>query len=520
MFETLSNFFTSEGFEPHGHCFLWQRPLLWLYIASDSLIAISYYLIPVALVIFVRKGRDLAFNWMFLMFSAFIFACGTTHLMGIWKLWEPVYWLDGSIEAITAGLSVATAATLWPLIPQALALPSPRSLEMVNQELQQQIAERELAAQKLRETETLFRSLLESAPDAMVIVDAQGMITLINSQTEKLFGYDRKELLGKPVERLVPARFRDRHKDHRGLFTKNPHVRPMGTGMELFAVRRDGSEFPVEISLSPIATGREVLMSAAIRDITERKQAERLLQEKERLATLGTTAAVFAHEIGNPLNGISTSLQIVKSILETAHKIDPALQETLEIAFQEVQRLATLLSDYRTFARPQRLNLRPADLTQIIEEVLSAQLPMYRATKIALQTQLENVPGMIVDREKIKQVILNLCKNAVEAMPNGGTLIVKANASEGGVILEVTDTGEGIAPGVDVFQLFRTTKPEGTGLGLPIVQQIISDHKGTITYRSEIGKGTTFTIVLPVGILNEGDAKTEPSNDSSLPRNL
>ena len=518
MFETLSNLFTSEGFEPHGHCFLWQRPLLWLYIASDSLIAISYYIIPIALVIFVRKREDLAFNWIFLMFSAFIFACGTTHVMGIWKLWEPVYWLDGSIKAITAGLSVATAATLWPLIPRALALPSPRSLELVNQELQQQIAERELAAQKLRETEPLFRSLLESAPDAMVIVDAQGMITLVNSQTERLFGYDRKELLGKPVEQLVPARFRERHQDHRGLFAKNPHVRPMGTGMELFAVRRDGSEFPVEISLSPIATGREFLMSAAIRDITERKQAERLLQEKERLATLGTTAAVFAHEIGNPLNGISTSLQIVKSILET-DKIDPVLHETLEIAFQEVQRLATLLADYRTFARPQRLNLRRADLTQIIEEVLSAQLPMYRATKIAVQTQWENVPAIFVDPEKIKQVILNLCKNAVEAMPNGGSLTVKASGSEGGVILEVTDTGEGIAHGVDVFQLFRTTKPEGTGLGLPIVQQIISDHKGTITYRSEIGKGTTFTIVLPVGVLNGGDGAEPPSNPPLL-RNL
>ena len=519
MFETLSNFFTSEGFEPHGHCFLWQRPLLWLYIVSDSLIAISYYIIPIALVIFVRKREDLAFNWMFLMFSAFIFACGTTHLIGIWKLWEPVYWLDGSVKAITAGLSVATAATLWPLIPKALALPSPRSLELVNQELQQQIAERELAAQKLRETETLFRSLLESAPDAMVIVDAQGMITLVNSQTERLFGYERKELLGKPVEHLVPARFRQRHQDHRGLFAKNPHVRPMGTGMELFAVRRDGSEFPVEISLSPIATGRELLMSAAIRDITERKRAERLLQEKERLATLGTTAAVFAHEIGNPLNGISTSLQIVKSILE-ADKIDPVLHETLEIAFQEVQRLATLLSDYRTFARPQRLNLRPADVTQIIEEVLSAQLPMYRATKIALQTQLENLPAIVVDPEKIKQVILNLCKNAVEAMPNGGNLTVKATGSEGGVILEVTDTGEGIAQGVDVFQLFRTTKPDGTGLGLPIVQQIISDHKGTITYRSEIGKGTTFTIVLPAGILNGVDANAESLIDSQLPRTL
>jgi two-component system, LuxR family, sensor kinase FixL len=380
---------------------------------------------------------------------------------------------------------------------------------MVNQELQQQIAERELAAQKLSETETLFRSLLESAPDAMVIVDAQGIITLINSQTEKLFGYDRKELLGKPVERLVPARFRERHQDHRGLFAKNPHVRPMGTGMELFAVRRDGSEFPVEISLSPIETGREVLMSAAIRDITERKQAERLLQEKERLATLGTTAAVFAHEIGNPLNGISTSLQIVKSILETAEKIDPVLDETLDIAFQEVQRLATLLSDYRTFARPQRLNLRSADVTQIIQEVLSAQLPRYRATKIGLQTELEKVPAILVDPEKIKQVILNLCKNAVEAMPEGGRLTVKATASEGGVMLEVTDTGEGIAHGIDVFQLFRTTKPEGTGLGLPIVQQIISDHKGTIKYRSEIGKGTTFTVVLPVGALAPSDAKTE-----------
>lgn len=501
MFETLSNLFTSEGFEPHGHCFLWQRPLLWLYVASDSLIAFSYYMIPIALIIFVRKRQDLAFNWVFLMFSAFIFACGTTHVLGIWKLWEPVYWLDGSIKAITAGLSVATAVTLWPLIPKAVALPSPRELEAVNQELQLQIAERESAVQKLKQTETLFRSLLESAPDAMVIVDPDGIIALVNSQTEKLFGYDRQELLGKPVERLVPARFTERHKNHRALFSRNPHVRPMGSGMELFAVRRDGSEFPVEISLSPIETGGEVLMSAAIRDIAERKQAERLLQEKERLATLGTTAAVFAHEIGNPLNGISTSLQIVKSVLETADKIDPVLQETLDIAFQEVQRLATLLADYRTFARPQRLNLRQADVTQIVEEVLSVQMPGYRATNVLLVTRLEKVPGMLIDREKIKQVILNLCKNSVEAMPDGGTLTVKTYPCDDGVVLEVSDTGEGIPHGLDVFQLFRTTKPEGTGLGLPIVQQIISEHKGSIKYHSEIGRGTTFTIVLPGGPL-------------------
>ena len=383
------------------------------------------------------------------------------------------------------------------------------NLKMVNRELQQQNAERELAVQKLKENETLFRSLLESAPDAMVIVDSEGIITLVNSQTEKMFGYEREALLGQPVERLVPAALKERHQHHRALFSKNPHVRPIGMGMELFAVRRDGSEFPVEISLSPIDTGREVLMSAAIRDITERKKAERLLQDKERLATLGTTAAVFAHEIGNPLNGISTSLQIVKSILETTDRINPALQETLDIAFQEVQRLANLLADYRTFARPQRLNLRPADVSQIVEEVLNAQMQSYRAAKITLETQLETVPEMLVDREKIKHVILNLCKNAAEAMPDGGILMVKTTPSEQGIVLEVTDTGEGIPDGVDVFQLFRTTKPEGSGLGLPIVQQIISEHKGSIQYRSEMGKGTTFTIVLPVRASAPTDANVE-----------
>src|SRR5215470_6293164 len=150
MFETLSNFFASAGFEPHGHCFLWDKPLLWLYVVSDSFIAFSYYVIPVALLIFVRRRQDLVFNWMFLMFSAFIFACGTTHLMGVWTLWEPVYWLDGSIKAVTAGLSFATAVMLWPLIPRALMIPSPSQLETVNRELRRQIAEREIEEQKFR----------------------------------------------------------------------------------------------------------------------------------------------------------------------------------------------------------------------------------------------------------------------------------------------------------------------------------------------------------------------------------
>ena len=252
MFESISSFFASAGFEPHGHCFLWEKSLLWLYVSSDSLIALSYYSIPLALVVFVIKRRDLAFHWMFLMFGGFILACGTTHLLGIWTLWRPVYWLDGSIKAITAGLSLATAVTLWPLIPKALSLPSPTQLKDINNDLKIQIAERDEAVQKLRRSEVKFKALLESAPDAMVIVKGTGEITLVNAQMEKLFRCKREELIGQSVEILIPERYRERHVDHRAAFSKNMRLRPMGTGMELYALRKDGSEFPVEISLSPI----------------------------------------------------------------------------------------------------------------------------------------------------------------------------------------------------------------------------------------------------------------------------
>src|SRR5690348_2661629 len=150
---------------------------------------------------------------------------------------------------------------------------------------------RDISARKVEEQK--FKTLLESAPDAMVIVKPDGTIALINSQTEKLFGYTREELLDKPVEVLVPERFRQRHQEHRATFSLNPHVRSMGSGMELYGLRKDGTEFPVEISLSPMESQEGVLITSAIRDITQRKEAERILHERERLAMLGTTAAVF-----------------------------------------------------------------------------------------------------------------------------------------------------------------------------------------------------------------------------------
>jgi hypothetical protein len=133
---------------PHGVCILWDKPLLVLHVLSDSLIAFSYFSIPLALVHFVRRRRDLAFNWIFILFAAFIVACGLTHVMGVWTLWEPVYWLDGMVKAFTAAISLVTALILWPLIPKVLALPSPAQLAAANKELEDQIAERRRAEER------------------------------------------------------------------------------------------------------------------------------------------------------------------------------------------------------------------------------------------------------------------------------------------------------------------------------------------------------------------------------------
>jgi len=151
MLELLKEVFAGGPFIPHGHCYLWLPALVWLHVGTDSLIALAYYVMPIILISFVRKRPDLPFNWMFLMFGVFIIACGTTHVMSVWNLWYPTYWLSGGIKAGTAAVSLATACLLVPLVPKALALPSPAQLEVLNRQLQEQIRERERAEVALRQ---------------------------------------------------------------------------------------------------------------------------------------------------------------------------------------------------------------------------------------------------------------------------------------------------------------------------------------------------------------------------------
>ena len=227
--------------------------------------------------------------------------------------------------------------------------------------------------------------------------------------------------------------------------------------------------------------------------------------QRDRMVLLGNLAAVFAHEVANPLTGLSASLQFALNDLRQI-KLDrterttvdlPIIQRTLQGALREVDRLVALLNEFRSAVPAQPLDLEPSDLERVIREILFLEGPVYQDLGITMTVDCAaDLPAVGVDGGKFKQAILNLCKNAVEAMDGGGVLTLKAYGADGAVVLEISDTGCGVPDDIAAFELFQTTKIAGTGLGLPIVRQIVSAHGGTVDYSSD-GARTTFTIRLP-----------------------
>jgi PAS domain S-box-containing protein len=299
--EFLKHLFSSD-FMPHGYCYLWDPWIVWLHVISDGLIALSYYCIPIALVYLVRRRRDLPFNWIFWMFTVFILGCGTTHLMEVWNVWHGSYPLAGIVKAITAVASVATAVLLLPLIPKAIALPSSARLEVVNQELKRQVAERERAEREMQETnarlehrvEERTAELLESkermtgiiasAMDAIITVDGRHNIILFNRTAEKIFGWKEKDIVGQPLDCLVPQRLRALHREHVQRFAQTGVTkRTMSKPGILHGRRKNGEEFPMDATISQVDVAGKKLLTVILRDATERQWLE---ERNARLAAI------------------------------------------------------------------------------------------------------------------------------------------------------------------------------------------------------------------------------------------
>jgi protein-histidine pros-kinase len=363
-----------------------------------------------------------------------------------------------------------------------------------------------------RASEELFRGLLEAAPDAMVIVGADGRIALINRQTERLFGYQRDELLGEWVERLVPERFHDAHRRHRDRFLGEPGVRPMGAGLELYGRRKDGSEFPVEISLSPLQSDSGMLVSAAVRDITARKADEEALREAKLAAEQANQAkseylSRMSHELRTPLNAILGFAQLLEM-----ERLSDDQRESLSHILLGAEHLLGLINEVLDIAAIEAgrmtLSMEPVLVAEVVAEAVSMIRPMADERGIALASPLavgdDHVLG---DRQRLKQILLNLLSNAVKYNRDGGSVELGYGLAEEGrrIRITVSDTGPGIAPEA-LHLLFvpferlgsERTLVEGTGLGLPLSKRLAEAMRGSLDLASVPTKGSTFWVELPV----------------------
>lgn len=358
----------------------------------------------------------------------------------------------------------------------------------------------------LEHSEARFRSVVETALDAIITCDKQGVISVWNQAAENIFGFKKGEMIGENITKIVPEHLRRKHIAGLKRVVTTGKKKIIGSLTETVGLQKDGSEIPIELSLTISSSGEFAEFTSIIRDVTDRKQAEEALRKtheqllhSEKLAAIGGLSASIAHEFNNPLAGITNIIHGLKR--RATYDEDDA--ELIDIAITECARIKDLIKSLQDFNRPSSGRFALIDLHATIDSLLILSKNGREKTGITIATNYdENMPQVKVVADQIKQVILNLLNNAIYACEEGGNISISTATVRDNVVIKFKDNGKGIKPEhIDnIFDPFFTTKPEvkGTGLGLSVSYGIIKRHGGRIDVESKPEMGTTFTITLPI----------------------
>lgn len=540
MLDAISSLFDSESFMPHGHCFLWEPLILWLHVASDAVIGVSYFSIPLAILLFARKRKDIPFRHIFLLFGAFIVLCGSTHFMSIWVLWKPDYGPEGILKAVTALVSALTAVVTWRVIPLALTLPSPTELQEMNfrlketnvkieQEVAARTAELKEANIKLqssekrlqyiaRQNEQQFRMLVDGVTDyAIYMLDPRGLIVNWNAGAQRIKGYEASEIIGQHFSKFYTEDDRKAGLPEKSLATAIAEGKYESEGWH---IRKSGEQFRAHVVIDPIYDeARQVVGYAKVtRDITEQHIASETLEktkeqlyQAQKMEMVGHLTGGVAHDFNNLLQTIIGGLALVAKLVN-----DAKVQLLIGTAQKAAARGAKLTRQLLAFSRQQALRPETLDINQVIGnfETLLRQAGGY-GVQVHFDFGL-TLWFTEIDATQFQSGLLNLIINARDAMPSGGSVTIqtrnvtlnKAQAEalkdiEPGayVMVSVSDTGQGMATDIisHAIEPFFTTKDvgKGSGLGLSQVYGFVRQSNGQMEIKSEVGLGTTIKLYLP-----------------------
>ena len=494
----FSQLFDTNGFPARWYCgAAWREDpsIGWLHIVSDVAIFCAYLTIPLILTYFLLRRRDLPFPTLIGLFALFIVSCGIGHGIEAIIFWEPVYRLSGLVKAVTAIVSWVTVIAIIPIIPRVLGLPD---LERLNDKLEAEIAERTRA-------EVLFRSVFSAVPNGLVVVDREGKITLANQRMLSMFGYRAEELVGQPIEVLVPEELRDKHVGLRQAFCNAPVGRMMGERRYLEGVKKSGNRFPIEVGLNPSEISGELCIIASVVDVTERRDAEnkflrytRQLEKSNR--DLDEFAYVASHDLRSPLQGVKNLANWIRD--DNADSLSDDSQRHLKLMLERIARMERLLDDLLRYSRIGRVDqtLSEVDVSQLLATIIDS-LPRPDGISITVESEM---PVLVTPIAPLDLALRNLVQNAIKHHDRMQGKIVISVSDEGNFFhFSVRDDGPGILPEFHerVFKMFETLQPrddvEGSGMGLSIVKKAVEHMGGKIWVDSQLGQGATFTFSWP-----------------------